>query len=761
VQTADPVPPVKLNPNVPLDLQTICLKCLQKDPDRRYVSAKELAADLGCYLEGKPIRARPVPLSERAWLWCRRRPVLAALSGGLLMAVILGVAGVVWQWRLAEFHAQGELKQRLIAEQDDANTRLNLYAADIAVAAQQVQNGHSGLARSTLAALRPAPGEKDLRGFEWRYLWQLSRGEQLATLSGHNNVVGAVAFSPDGTLLATGSHDGTVRLWNPTTGALLRSLNVTTSAVWSVGFTPDARWFMASCNENVQWWDAKSWQRVTTYPGELAALSATGTLLATADSSPFFFERAGPVRLWNWQTRQLVAEFDPGRAVALSPDGRFLAVAGVKAGLTVYDTGSRHIAHQWITQSPVWGLAFSPSGERLLSAAWTSDVAVWPMTGSAPPQTISGHQLHVWSAVFSSDGATIATTSSDQTVRLWDAATLGLKAILHGHSSEVWCAAFSPDGKILATGSKDQTAMLWPTKVTPRQNEVPNEVHSPPLFSPNGKWLVTVDPETTNAVLWNAGNLTLVNSNLAGGHSVVGFARGDEIATFDAEGLRLEFRPSASASPISYVSLGGTNMNGGPCAFAKSVPDRNKFFAIDAAGLIRIWTMDTGRLLRSIQGPTPPIRNAVMSAHGDQIAVSIEQENEARLYDCATGTQKELLGHRDFVSGLAFSPDGATLATGSMDGTIRLWNTTNGICVATLPGHLQETTDLAFSPDGRTLASVGRRESLKLWHLPTLREIYSESEPDAGGSLCFSPDGTRLAMTTETGKVRIFSAPPD
>jgi WD40 repeat protein len=130
-----------------------------------------------------------------------------------------------------------------------------------------------------------------------------------------------------------------------------------------------------------------------------------------------------------------------------------------------------------------------------------------------------------------------------------------------------------------------------------------------------------------------------------------------------------------------------------------------------------------------------------------------------RLYDVATGAERKLAGHRDFISGLAFSPDGLTLATGSMDGTIRLWNTTTGDSFARLPGHMQEATDVAFSPDGRTLASLGLNESMKLWHLPTLRQVVSENEPHAGNWLRISPDGGKMAVKIDSEKLRLSPAP--
>jgi eukaryotic-like serine/threonine-protein kinase len=763
VQNAEPVLPRRLSPGTPVDLETICLKCLQKEPARRYASAQELADDLGRFLEGKPILARPVSPLERAWLWCRRRPLLAAMSAGFVAAVVLGVAGIFWQWRQAEFHAQGELRQRLIAEKDAAETRLNLYAADVAVASQAIQNGNFGLARRTLEALRPQHGETDLRGFEWRYLWNLCRGDQLATLTGHERTVTCAAFSPAGNRLATGSQDGTVRIWNAAKREVMTTLKVTSNAVWSVAFTPDGKDLMTGCLENVEFWDTTSWRVRTNFPGELAVLSKTGTFLATAESSPFFWEPAGAVRLWNWRTGQLVRRFDqPGRALALSSDAHLLAIAGANSGLTVWDTATGKLVREWPTKGPVWALNFSPDAHELLSTGWSSEVSVLKLDGHSSPQILSGHQLHVWSAVFSEDGATIASTSSDQTVRLWDAATLEPKSILHGHSGEVWCAAFSPDGELLATGGKDQSVMLWPAAAAHPQNDLPHDMDFRPIFSPDGKWLVTVNPVSGNSMLWNADDRALVTPSLAGGRQIVGFSRdGKCVASFDGENLRLKFWLPKGAVPEKQTALEGVTTNKTAFVYLGMSPEQEFFFAIDATGLIHVWNTDPGRLLRAIKGPAPRIRNAVLSPQGKQIAVCVERENVARLYDCATGAERLLAGHRDFVSGLAFSSDGSTLATGGMDGTIRLWNAATGETIASLPGHIQETTDVAFSPDGRTLASLGQNESLKLWHLATLREVVSKNEPHAGIWLRFSPDGRKLAVETGTHTLRLLAAPTE
>ncbi len=761
VQDVEPVPPRRLNPGAPMDLQTICLKCLQKEPARRYASALALAKDLGRFLDTKPILARPVPLVERTWLWCRRRPLLAALAGGLAAAVILGIAGIAWQWRKAEFHAQDELKQRLMAEEDAARTRLNLYAADVAVASQAMQGGNFGLARRTLEVLRPRHGEKDLRGFEWHYLWNLCRGDQLATLNGHEGTVTCAAFAPDGRQFATGSQDGRIRIWDVLQHTCLATINVAT-AVWSVAYTPDGKGLVTGCNEKIEVWDADSWRTRTNFPGELASISKTGTLLAASESSPSFWERAGAVTLWNWRTGQLLRRFDqPGRALALSSDGRLLAIAGAKRGVSVWDTTTGERVRDLPSKESIWSLNFSPDDRSVLCASWSRNVSLWKLDEPSP-RVISGHQLHVWSAVFSTDGATIATASSDQTARLWDAATLKPKSILRGRQSEVWCAAFSPGGKLLATGGKDQNAMLWAATATAPQAELPHDMVFHPFFSPNGKRLVTVNPETKNSMLWNVDDGALVTQNLALGRQIVGFSRdGTCVASFDTANWRLSFWLPNGGAPQRKVILEGRALQKTKLAFIGMSPEQELLFGIDTKGLAYIWNTDTGRLWRTLKGPAPPIRNALLSPRGKLLAVSVERENAAHLYDCATGAERQLSAHRDFVSGLAFSPDGSTLATGSMDGTIRLWRAANGAPMASLPGHMQETTDVAFSPDGRTLASLGRNESLILWHLPTLREVVSEPHPHTGMWLRFSPDGRKLALETDIDKLRLLAAPSE
>src|SRR5262245_26720734 len=344
VRDQPPEPPSQLNRRVGRDLETICLKCLEKDPRRRYDSAAAVAADLERYLAGEPILARRTGLVERAAKWARRRPAIAALLGLIALVAALGVAGIAWQWREAvaarnEVAAKARDLTRLNSELEStlSERESTLYLSRIALAERSLHEGNMPQADQALEACQP-----DLRGWEWRCLRQL-RHKPPRRLTGHSKYVTSLAYSPDGLRIATGSADGTVKLWEATTGALIRTHEGHTGLVYALAFSPD------------------------------------GTRLASASHNG-----DGKIRITDVATgREMDPLNDGGHTIwglAFSPDGVHLASASDKT-VKIWDTTAGKQKDTLEGQAArVNSVAYSRDGKRLAAGVDGTTVKVWDAT---------------------------------------------------------------------------------------------------------------------------------------------------------------------------------------------------------------------------------------------------------------------------------------------------------------------------------------------------------------------------------------------
>jgi WD40 repeat protein/DNA-binding SARP family transcriptional activator len=572
-------------------------------------------------------------------------------------------------------------------------------------------------------------------------------GQELLTLSGHTDEVMNLAFSPDGTRLATTSHDGTAKIWDTVSGEELLTLAGHTAPLVSPAFSPDgARLVTTSFDGTAKIWDTVSGEELLTLPHD------------TFTAGPDF-----------------------------SPDGSLVAIADVDAAVAkVWDasTGEPFLTLEGHVDG-VNEVAFSPDGTRLVTAGSDSTAKMWDLEASAAAGsgeelfTLYGHSGFVYAVDFSPDGTRVASASTDGTAKVWDGATGRELLTLVGHGAPIPNVAFSSDGKRLITGGADGTAKVWDITPEGSREWLTLGGHTDLVFGidydPEGKRLASSSWDGT-AKVWDTGSgqelLTLAGhaDRLA---SIAFSPEGTRLATASYDGTAKVWD---SRSGEELLTLEGHTNRIFGIAYS---PDGTRLATASQDGTAKVWDVSAaGEELFTLADPNgSALWRIAFSPDGTRLATATE-EGIARIWDVSATSSGRLLhtlaGHTDRVVGLAFSPDGARLATASFDATVRVWDldVSDGKELATLSGHNAAVWDVAFSPDGTLLATSSFDGVARLWDVSTVLDVAMEGtgstvsgqelltlhHNNAGPDLAFSPDGKHLA-TTNTGAVHIYVLP--